>query len=335
MSNNTIRQIVRVSIGGDTLRLRLSNEFSTSPVTLKEVHIALSTGSGTIDSNTDLMLTFDGSIETTIQAGAAVTSDPFAFDLQPLTDLAITIFFGETSQDVTGHPGSRTTSYILTGNEVSKADFSGSVTTDHWYVINTIDVIAPDTAAAVVIIGNSITDGRGSGTNKQNRWPDALAKRLQANEKTEHVSVLNQGIGGNCVLRGCLGPSAVSRFQSDVLNQNGVKWLIIFEGINDIGQAWGEQGSIDVANGLIQAFNQMIEDAHANGILVYGATLLPFGDSFYYSDDHEKARQIVNKWIRNGGKFDAVIDLDFALRDLNNPLMMKSEFDTGDHLHPE
>jgi len=252
----------------------------------------------------------------------------------PRSEAAITIYFGNTSPDVTGHPGSRTTSYILTGNEVSKVDFSNAVKTDHWYVINNIEVKAPETAAAVVIIGNSITDGRGSGTNKQNRWPDELARRFQENNKTKQVAVLNQGIGGNCVLRACLGPSAVSRFKRDVINQNGVKWLIIFEGINDIGGAAGTQGSEKVAQDLIAAYKQMIDTAHVKGIRVYGATLLPFYGNSYYTEDHEKARQTVNEWVRNSGKFDKVIDLDKALRDPANPLRLLPIADTGDHLHP-
>ncbi|HQH56595.1 MAG TPA: SGNH/GDSL hydrolase family protein [Candidatus Marinimicrobia bacterium] len=329
LSNNTLRQIVRVSIGGDTLRLRFSNEFSTKPVTMNSVHIAISTGGGTIDTATDKSLFFNGSPNVTMEAGKAVTSDPFQFTLPPRADIAITIYFGATSPDVTGHPGSRTTSYLLTGNAVTRADCAGAVTTDHWYVINTIDVKAPDSAAAVVILGNSITDGRGSGTNKQNRWPDELARRFQENPATRLVAVLNQGIGGNCVLSGGLGPTALSRFERDVLNQSGVRWLIIFEGINDIGN-----GTPGVGNQLIDAYKQMIVNAHSRGIFVYGATLLPMKGSFYYSTAREAERQIVNDWIRTSGFFDGVIDLDRALRNPADTLSLLPEADSGDHLHP-
>jgi lysophospholipase L1-like esterase len=334
LSNNTLRQIVCVSLGGDSLRIRFSNEFSTHPVTLNEVHIAISEGGSTIDTSTNKVLYFNGNPRTTIEPGAAITSDPFQFSIQPRTNIAITIYFGETSPDVTGHPGSRTTSYLLTGNEVSEAEFSGAVQADHWYIINSIDVMAPDSAAAVVTLGNSITDGRGSGTNKQDRWPDELAIRLQGNPNTRQVAVLNQGIGGNCVLRFCLGPSALSRFNRDVLEQSGVKWLIILEGINDIGGANGAQGSVQTAQNLISAYGQMIDSAHANGILVYGATLLPFGGSSYDSPDHQKAWKTVNDWIRNSGRFDAVIDFDKALRDSTNPAALLPIYDSGDHLHP-
>lgn len=330
LSHNTLRQIVHVSLGGDTLRTRFSNEFSNSPVTLKEVHLAVSKGRGVIDETTDQVLYFDGETEITMEPGSAVTSDAFQFPLQPLTDVAITIHFGDTSPDVTGHPGSRTTSYLLTGNEVTRVDFSGAVQTDHWYIINTIDVKAPDSSAAVVILGNSIADGRGSGTNKQNRWPDELARRLYTNQSTEHVAVLNQGIGGNCVLGSCLGPSALSRFNRDVLGQSGVRWLIILEGINDIGYSWGT----GVGNRLIDAYSQMIHSAHADGIFVYGATLLPMKGSSYFSADHERERQTVNDWIRNSGFFDDVIDFDMALRNPEDTLSLRPEADTGDHLHP-
>jgi lysophospholipase L1-like esterase len=329
LSNNTLRQILRVSLGGDTLRMRFSNEFSTNSVTLNEVHIAASVGHDTIDPGTDQVLHFNGETGITIAPVSAVTTDPFQFALQPRMDVAITIYFGGTSADITGHPGSRTTSYLLAGNEVSRVDFSGAVQTDHWYIINTIDVKAPDSAAAVVMLGNSITDGRGSGTNKQNRWPDELARRFQENPHTQQVAVLNQGIGGNCVLTGGLGPTALSRFNRDVLGQNGVRWLIILEGINDIGG-----GGTGVGNNLINAYLQMIYYAHTNGIFVYGATLLPIGGSSYYSVAHENERQIVNEWIRNSGYFDAVIDFDMALRNPVDTLSLLPEADSGDHLHP-
>jgi len=329
LSNNTLRQVVHVSIGGDSLRIRFSNEFSADSVTLHAVHIAVSRGGGAVDTTTDAPVYFNGNPEATIKGGSAVVSDPFRFRLEPLSDVAITIYFGSTSPTVTGHPGSRTTSYILTGDEVSKAEFSDAAKTDHWYVINTLDVKAPDSAYAVAILGNSITDGRGSGTNKQDRWPDELARRFQKDPATQEVSVLNEGIGGNCVLRNCLGPSAVSRFDRDVLNQNGVQRLIIFEGINDIGG-----GRTGVGNSLIGAFKQMIDSAHAKGILVYGTTLLPMKGSFYYSTAHEAERQTVNGWIRNGGLFDAVIDLDKAMRNPNDTLSLRPQYDSGDHLHP-
>ena len=327
LTNNSIRQIFKISIGGDSLRMRFTNEFSSSPVTMKEVHLALSTGADSIEQSTDTILLFNGEQEVTMDAGSYVMSDPFAFSVDSLSTLAVTIYFGQTSSDVSGHPGSRTTSYILTGNHSGDVTFLGSVNTDHWYVINTLEVLAPDTSAAVAILGDSITDGRGSGTNKQNRWPDELSKRLQANPGTGHVAVLNQGIGGNCVLGSCLGPSAQSRFHRDILDQSGIRWLIIMEGINDIGN-----GSPGTGDRLVEAFTQMTHAAHMRGIYVYGATLLPMKGSFYYSEAHEAERQIVNQWIRTTDLLDGYIDLDKALRNPSDTLSLLPEADDGDGL---
>lgn len=315
LSGNTLRQVARVSIGGNTLRVRFSNEFSTQPVTMKRVTIAASTGGSAIDSSTIKEIKFRGKTEVIINPGAAVTSDSLSFNLKPRMDVAITISFGKTSPDVTGHPGSRTTSYILQGDNFSENDFTEAVATDHWYVISGIDVKAPENAAAVVALGNSLTDGRGSGTNKQNRWPDILSERLLKNPETKNVGVLNAGIGGNCVLRACLGPSALDRFERDVLNQSGVRWLIIFEGINDIGQVKSSEAASKISGDLIAAYERMIALAHAKNIKVFGGTILPFKGHSYYNEHSEKCRTIVNSWIRTSGKFDAVIDFDHALRD--------------------
>ncbi len=334
LSNNTLRQVVHVSLGGESLRVKFSNEFSTNPVTMHTVHIAVSAGGDSIETNTDQELRFDGKPEVIIKPGTTVTSDSFHFVLKPQTNVTITIYFGDTSPDVTGHPGSRTTSYIVQGNNVTTMSLPGAAKTDHWYIINGIDVVAPKSAGAVVVLGNSITDGRGSGTNRQNRWPDELVRRFQENPDTRQVTVLNAGIGGNCVLRNCLGPSALSRFNRDVLGQAKVHWLIILEGINDIGGSRGVEGAAKVADNLISAYKQMIDSAHAKDIRVYGATLTPFGGSFYDSPDHESAANKINEWIRTSGQFDAVIDLNTALSDPENPMHLLPAADSGDHLHP-
>ena len=335
LTNNTLRQVVCVSIGGKTLQIRFSNEFSAEPVIMKTVQIAVSKGGATIDESTVTEIKFNGKSEVTMEPGSLITSDPFDFDLDPRMEVAITIAFGETSPSVTGHPGSRTTSYILNGHQTAAStDYSEAIKTDHWYVINGIDVVASKKAAAVAIIGNSITDGRGSGTNKQNRWPDELAKRLLANKKTKNIGVLNMGIGGNCVLRGGLGPTALDRFERDILNQNGVKWLIIMEGVNDLGGTRNKEMADRVADGLIEAYGKMIDDAHAQGIKVYGATITQIKESFYYADYREEARKKVNDWIRNSGRFDAVIDFSKAMEDPNNPDVILDTAHDGDHLHP-
>jgi lysophospholipase L1-like esterase len=334
LTNNTLRQIVRVSIGGDSLRVKFSNEFSNSPVTLKEVRIAVSQGASAIDSTTNQQLTFNQSIEATMEAGSTLTSDPIAFDLKSRMDLAITIYFGQTATDVTGHPGSRTTSFIAEENFAAASELPQAIETEHWYVINGIDVKTAPTAGAIAILGNSITDGRGSGTNQQNRWPDMLSERLVNNPTTQEVAVLNHGIGGNCVLRPCLGPAAIDRFERDVLNQQGVKWLIMLIGVNDLGQTPDSTVAHQVADQLIDAYTQMIDQAHTKGIKVYGATILPIGESFYYAPFREPARQKINDWIRNSGSFDAIIDFDLVMRHPDNPEILQPELHTGDFLHP-
>jgi lysophospholipase L1-like esterase len=330
LTGNTLRQIVQVSIGGEKLRIRFSNDFGTNPVTMTSVHLALSDGGSAIKTDTDQALTFQGKPSVTIPAGESVLSDDFDFHLAPLSKLAVTISFGDTSGAVTGHPGSRSTSYLQSGDAVSATSLPDATNTQHWYILNGIDVQSDHPAGAIVALGDSITDGRGSGTDKNDRWPDDLMHCLQANPDTADIAVLNKGIGGNCILRGGLGPTALSRFNRDVLSQSDVRWLIILEGVNDIGGSF----SASVSTNLIAAFKKMIQEAHAQHILVYGATITPFGKSFYDNPRHETARETVNNWIRTGGEFDAVIDFDAAVRDPQNPDRLQSVADSGDHLHP-
>ena len=330
LTGNTLRQIVQVSIGGKKLRARFSNAFGDGPMAINAAHIALSAEGSAIKTGSDRALSFQGKPSVTIPPGALVFSDPVDFDLAPLSDLAVTIHFDGMPGDVTGHPGSRSTSYLQAGNSVSAADLPAAVRTQHWYVLTGIDVETENSSAAIITLGDSITDGRGSGTDQNDRWPDDLARRLQADKKLANIAVLNEGIGGNCVLRGGLGPTALARFDRDVLSQGGVHWLIVLEGVNDIGG--GRDGS--VATNLIAAYGKMVEQAHARHIRVYGATILPFGGSFYDNPAHEAARQTVNNWIRTRGRFDMVIDFDAAMRDPQNPSHLLRTADSGDHLHP-
>jgi len=329
LSNNTLRQVVHMTLGGSKLRVQLSNAYGSSPVTIKAAHLAVSKGGSAIDAATDKALTFQGGTSITIKAKEAVYSDTLDFNVTPLSNLAVSIYFVETSADVTGHPGSRTTSYIQTGDAVTAADMNSAVTTDHWYILSGIDLQLDDSYACVVTLGDSIADGRGSTTNGNDRWPDNLARRLQAEPNTAKIGVLNQGIGGNAVVTGGLGPTALERFKRDVLGQSGVRWVIILEGVNDIGGS----SSTKAATDLIAAYERFINESHAQKIMVYGVPILPFGGSTYGSNDHETSRQTVNKWIRTSGKFDAVIDLDAAVRDPANPTRLLAEYDSGDHLH--
>jgi lysophospholipase L1-like esterase len=331
LASNTLRQVVRTTLGGKRLRVRFSNAYGTNAVVLNSVHVALNTGATATDAinpATDTPLTFQGEPSVTIPAGAAVACDPFDFDLPPLTNLTITTYFGGTSGNLTGHPGSRTTSYITTGNAVTSPTLPGAVKTAHWYFLAGVDVQAGDSSAALVILGDSITDGRGSTTDANNRWPDDLAGRLATNPATAQVSVINMGIGGNGIFGG-LGPSVVRRFDRDVLDQNGVRWVILFEGVNDIGGS----RSPAIATNLVAAYQQFITKAHARNLRVYGATITPFGGNGYYTPAHEIARQTVNAWIRTNQLYDAVIDFDAAVRDPATLTNLQSACDCGDHLH--
>jgi len=334
LQNNTLRQIVRISITGDSLRVKFSNEFGSDTLHIKIAQIAPSIGGSIIDSSLIYFLTFKGKHEIKILSGKTVISDAVPIPIKPRIDLAITIYFGKVPFSITGHPGSRTTSYILFENNISNGEFKNSVKTDHWYFISGIDVFTSKKSATIAVLGNSITDGRGSGTNKQNRWPDILSERLIQNEATRNIGVLNLGIGGNCVLKQCLGESALDRFERDILSQKGIKWLIILEGINDIGQTTDSSNAFAVAKNLIDAYNTMIEKAHQKGIYVYGCTLLPFGKSFYYKSFRESARKFVNDWIRNSKVFDAVIDFDKIMQNPDDSETILTDMHTGDYLHP-
>ena len=329
LANNTLRQVVRATLGGSRIRVKFSNKYSSGPITINSAHIAVSTGGSSIDTGTDTALAFGGSVSVTIPAGQEIYSDAVDFNVAPLSNLAVSIYFGSASStNVTGHPGSRTDSYIKTGDAVS-TNFTPDGKKANWWILSGIDLWLDDSYATVVTLGDSITDGRGSTTNGNNRWPDNLARRLQTNPDTAKIGVLNQGIGGNAVVSGGLGPTALKRFDHDVCQQDGVRWVIILEGVNDIGGS----RSPKVAGDLIAAYEKLIDKAHAHDILVYGVPILPFGDSFYDGEEHEAARQEVNKWIRTSGRFDAVIDLDAAVRDPANPTRLLPEYDCGDHLH--
>jgi len=331
LANSTLRQFVHVSIGGSHLRVRLSNAYGTSPVAMNSVHVALaagagSAGNGNINTATDKALTFHGAPSITIPAGEAVLSDPLDCNLPALTNLAISIYFGNISPTtINGHPGSRTTSFIQASNAVSAASLPGAATTQHWYIITGVDVLADRSSKTVVTLGDSITDGRGSTTDGNDRWPDDLARRLIANAPTVGVAVVNMGIGGNGIFGG-LGPSANARFDRDVLNQSGVRWAIVFEGVNDIG---GGTTETTITNALAQ----FVDKAHARNLLAYGATITPFGGNSYYTTAHEAARQAVNNWIRTSGKYDAVIDFDAIVRDSNASTNLLPAYDSGDGLH--
>lgn len=337
LASGTLRQIVHVSIGGKRLRVKLSNAFGTTPLKLGSAHVALSAGGAKIDSRTDKPLTFNGQSSAVIPPGAPLVSDPVDLSIPALGDLAISMKLDAVPADVTLHSASHATSYLAKGDSVTSADLSSATHIEHWYFLSAVDVDADLSAASVVTLGDSITDGTRSTADKNQRWPDVLARRLHANKKTAQIGVLNLGIGGNRILHDGTGENALARLDRDVLAQSGIRYLIILEGINDIGNSARAQnrGEEPVnATDLIAAFEQIVARAHAHQVLVYGATILPFEGAGYFSQAGEADRQAVNKWIRSGGKLDGFVDLDGATRDPQSTSHLAKAADGGDHLHP-
>ena len=339
----TLRQIVHLSLGGTELRLHLSNRFGAAPLHFTAVHIANSVvaDSPKIVSGTDRPLTFSGQLDVTVPAGAGYVCDPVEFPVAALSDLAITLHIDAVPDQQTGHPGSRATSYVAHGDLVSDSDLPQATHLDHWYFVAGVDVSASAQAATIVALGDSITDGHGSTTNSNNRWTDFLAKRLQASPATRLLAVLNQGVGGNRLLLDGLGPNASARFDHDVLAQAGARYLIVLEGINDIGMLThdGEvpQSEHDaLVRRVLVAYQQIITNSHTHGIEAIGATIMPFvGSEFYHPGLASEAdRQAINQWIRAPGHFDAVIDFAEVMRDPEHPDRLLPAFDSGDHLHP-
>lgn len=338
-NNATLRQIVRLSLGGETVRVRLSNAFGTRPLTIKAANVAISAALDTarIDPATDRPLTFSGRSEVTIPAGADYWSDPVALKVAPLTSLAISLRYGEAPDVQTGHPGSRATSYVLAGDHAADADLPGAKTVDRWFQISSVEVVpTARKAGAIVAFGDSITDGYGVQPNTNLRWTDALIERL----KGKDLAVLNLGIGGNRVLLDGLGPNALARFERDVLSQPGVTHLILLEGVNDLGVLTRDAPATPEAHKalveqVIAAYRQMIDRARARGIKVIGATILPYSGSAYYhpGPESEADRQAINAFIRAPGNFDGVIDWDKALRDPARPTHLLAAYD-NDGLHP-
>ncbi len=339
----TVRQIFHLSVGGQSLRVHLSNAFGTEALHFTSVHIArpLSPASAEIDPKSDRPLTFVGSAEVTVPPGAEFVSDPLEYAVPPLSDLAVTFHLDAPPARETGHPGSRATSYYVHGDAVSAAKLIEPSHVDHWYQVSEIDVEAAPRAASVVALGDSITDGHGATTNGNDRWTDVLAEQLQGARKTRNIGVSNQGIGGNHLLTDGLGPNVLARFDRDVLAPAGVRWVIVFEGVNDLG-GLARDGEVSPAehaalvSRVLAAYQQIVVRAHAHGLRVYGATITPYVGSNYYHPGplSEADRQAVNQWIRAAGHFDAVVDFDSVLRDPAHPDRLLPAYDCGDHLHP-
>ena len=323
LADNSFRQILQTSVAGKQLRLHLSNIFGEEDVEILGVEIAEAKTMGAspeIYEKSSVSLTFNGKKGVVMKPGEEAVSDPVKFKLDERMNLAVTIHYGSISSiRITSHPGSRTTSYIAEGNTT---DFSNPVAkTDHWYTISAIDVVPTKKASAIAVLGDSITDGRGTTTNGQDRWTDQLSRNLL--EHGRNIAVLNFGLGGNCVLRGGLGPTGQSRYARDLFGHEGVKYIILFEGVNDLGNSWD---GVATAEGVKEAWQQIIKEAHGRGIKVFGATVTPFKGNGYDRGNHEEGRKALNEWIRTGGEFDGVIDFDAMVRDTEDPDRLNPAF---------
>ena len=340
--NQTIRQIARVSLGGNQVRVELSNEYGGQPLVIGAAHIALSDGGAAIKPGSDRVLTFSGSESFTIPPGALAISDPVELSVPPLSSVAVSLFLPNVTPTTTMHWDGRQTAYIAAGNKVGEADLKPDSITESRLFLSGILVDAPESARAIVTFGDSITDGDGSTLNANHRWPDLLAERLQKNGTP--IAVLNEGISGARVLTDRMGVNALARFDEDVLTHPKADTVILMMGINDIG--WPDSvldpnAPAPSAEDIINGYEQLIARAHDHGLRIIGATLTPFAVAFkgtplkgYYSADKEAKRVAVNEWIRNSGAFDGVIDFDAVVRDPANAERMLPTYDKGDNLHP-
>ena len=336
-AHRTIRQVVRLSIGGDTLRVRFSNEFGRTPLAVGAARIALSAGGARIVPGTSRSLTFGGDSTFAIPAGAPALSDPVVIHVPPLADVAISLYLPDSTAATTYHRLSLATSFVSPpGDHSGDAAMPADTTAANWYFLTGVSVRAPGDAAAIVTLGNSITDGYASTVDANTRWPNVLARHLQAAHVLDRLAVLDEGISGNRILWDHEGRNALARFDGDVLRQPGVRYVIVLLGINDVG--WpvrAEYRDQDVgAAGIIGGHEQLIARAHELGLRIYGATLTPFEGAGYYTPEGEAKRQAVNTWIRTGGAYDGVIDFDAVTRDPDHPTRFLPAYDSGDHLHP-
>jgi lysophospholipase L1-like esterase len=343
LAGGTLRQTVRVCIGGPRLRLRLSNAFGDAALGVDAACVALPAGgragARAIAPGTSREVTFAGRAAVRIPVGAERISDPVGLAVGSGDNLTVTLHLaaGQPATGVTAHPGSRTTSHLVAGDHVHDADLPAATAVEHWYFLSGLEVWAVTATAVAVTLGDSLTDGRGSTTDGNDRWPDRLADRLRAHPPSARIAVVNQGIGGNRLLADGLGPHAVGRIGRDVLGISGVAWLLVFEGVNDIGTAQATPAAQkQVAGDLIDGYDRIVRRARAAGVRVYGATITPFGGNEGYDDPgglREATRCAVNAWIRDAGRFDAVLDFDRAVCDPARPDRLRPALDTGDHLH--
>lgn len=336
LADITLRQIIHVSKGGAKIRIRVSNAMSAAPLRIKDVHVALGRlGSDATDASSDRSVTFGGEDEVLVPSFGEYVSDPIDINVPDGASLSVTMYIPGPIVQQTGHPGSRATTYIVHGDHTDEASLPGAEKRANWFNLGAVDV--QNDSGVVVALGDSITDGHAVETDSDGRWTDALAARLTGQD----ISVVNEGIGGNRLHLDGLGPNAVARFDRDVLGISGAKWVIVFEGVNDLGTATRNatippEAHDALVRQIISDYQQLIYRAHARGLKIFGATITPFvGNDYYHPDAQTEAdRQKINTWIRTSGAFDNVIDFDALIRDPKAPDHILPAYDSGDHLHP-
>lgn len=336
--NQTVRMIVHTAIGGRRLRVELSNTFNSLPLAIGAAHIAIRASESAIVPASDRALLVNGKPSFSIPPGALVLTDPVDLEFAPMSDLAVSVYVPGATPGQTQHTLGLHTTYISgEGDFTAKPSLDDARTSLVWYWISGIEVMAPAKTGSVIAFGDSITDGFRSTPNANHMWPAVLSRRILSSGGAPAVAVVNEAISGNQILHDGAGINALARFDRDVISRAGVKWLIVLEGINDIGRGLGRNANPHnavTADDVISGLRQMVERAHAHGIKVAGVTLTPYEGAAYYSEKGEDVRQAVNTWIRTGRVYDAVIDFDSVIRDPTHPTQFKPEYDVGDHLHP-
>jgi lysophospholipase L1-like esterase len=334
--DQTLRMVVRTSIGGRRVRVTLSNMLNAEPLTIGTAHLGLHAGEGAIVANTGRPLTFSGEASFVVPPGVLVLSDPVDLDVPPLTDLAVSLYLPGPTGPPSSHTIGTRTSYVAKGNVAAQGSLpDGWAKTTAYAWLSSVDVVAPPDAFSIVTFGDSITDGYATTTDANRAWPALLAQRLAGDKRTRHVAVVNQGISGNQVLRNGAGLSMLARFDRDVLSRPGVKWVVLLGGINDINIR-GRFGTDPLTpEQLIDGYEQIVARSHAHGIRVVGATVTPQEGQRTATAQGEATRQAVNRWIRTSGRFDAVVDFDAAVRDPAQPARLRPDYDPGDHIHPD
>ncbi len=342
--NQTLREIVHSSIGGQTVRVRLSNAYGKQTAEIGSAHIALSANKAEIVPGSDRVLTFSGQAAIAIPPNAEVISDPVKMNVSAGHDVAVSLFLPKKTVAGGIHYAAQQTTYIGDGDLTGSSSIPASATIESWVFLSDLDVVATGTASTLIAFGDSITDGAKSTIDANHRWPNLLAERLSARRGHAEIGILDAGIGGNRILHDAVtnitfGVNALSRFDRDVLAEPGAHYVIVLEGINDLGHAGTSAPESETvsAQDIISGLQQMAERAHENGLTIFGATLTPFeGTTYpgYFTSEKEVKRKAVNEWIRKTRLFDGVIDFDRAVRDPNHPDRMLAAYDSGDHLHP-